>query len=64
MGIDGPLLEVFPGSPELRRGYVYLNGRPGLGIDLDEEKAKKYPCNNGVVTWTQTRMPDGTPWTP
>ena len=57
-------LEVFPGAPELRRGYVYLNGMPGLGIDIDEEKAKKYPCAAPVTMWTQTRVTDGTYHTP
>ncbi len=59
-GISDVLMEVFPGSPELRGGYVYLNGKPGLGIDLDETLAAKYPCSGGVTTWTQTRLPDGT----
>lgn len=61
--LKGPrdaLLNVFPGLPELRRGYVYANDRPGLGVDLDEAEAAKYPCENTVTTWTQTRLPDGT----
>ena len=52
--------EMFPGCPELRGGYVYPNDKPGLGIDIDEELAAKYPCPQGVLTWTQTRLPDGT----
>jgi mannonate dehydratase len=59
-GIDERLAEVFPGSPELRGGYVYLNGKPGLGLDLDEKLAAKYPCDGGPTRWTQTRLPDGT----
>ena len=34
--------EMFPGCPELRGGYVYPNDKPGLGIELDAEKMKKY----------------------
>ncbi|HEV8635638.1 MAG TPA: enolase C-terminal domain-like protein [Chloroflexota bacterium] len=34
-------LEAFPGHPVLARGYLYPNDRPGLGIDVDEEKAAK-----------------------
>jgi len=34
-------LEAFPGHPVLERGYLYPNDRPGLGIDVDEEKAAK-----------------------
>jgi mannonate dehydratase len=31
-------LAVFPGHPVLERGYLYPNDRPGLGIDIDEER--------------------------
>ncbi|MDF3835381.1 enolase C-terminal domain-like protein [Cupriavidus basilensis] len=65
--IKGPkeaLLDVFPGLPELRRGYVYANDKPGLGVDLDEVEAARYPCEHNVTTWTQTRLADGTLQTP
>ncbi|MFI3225906.1 MAG: enolase C-terminal domain-like protein [Clostridia bacterium] len=63
-GINDLLMEIFPGSPELRNGYVYLNGKPGLGMDFNEELAAKYPAIEDVVDWTQTRYTDGTPCTP
>jgi mannonate dehydratase len=59
-GPPGALLDVFPGLPEMRNGYVYANDKPGLGVDLDERQAAKYPCDSGVTTWTQTRLRDGT----
>ncbi len=34
-------LEVFPGHALLEGGYLYANDQPGLGIDIDEEKAAK-----------------------
>ena len=43
--IDERLHEVFPGSPERKGGYVYLSGEPGLGVDIDEKLAAKYPCD-------------------
>jgi mannonate dehydratase len=52
--------DMFPGCPELRDGKAYPNDRPGLGIDLDEDLAAKYPCPDGVLDWTQARSPDGT----
>ena len=52
--------EIFPGCPEVHHGYVYPNDRPGLGIDIDEKLAAQYPCPDGVLEWTQTRLPDGT----
>jgi mannonate dehydratase len=56
--------EVFPGTPEVRKGYMYPNDQPGLGIDVDEERAAQYPCGNQVDQWTQTRLPDGSPTRP
>ena len=63
-GPHGALLEVFPGLPEFKDGYVYPNDKPGLGVDINEEEAAKYPCENAVVTWTQTRRRDGALQTP
>ncbi|MDD2959253.1 MAG: enolase C-terminal domain-like protein [Lachnospiraceae bacterium] len=63
-GPHGALLEVFHGLPEFKDGYVYANDKPGLGIELDEEEAAKYPCENTVTTWTQTRNRDGSLQTP
>lgn len=65
--LKGPkdaLIEVFSGLPEYKNGYVYPNDKPGLGIDIDERLAVKYPCENTVTTWTQTRRMDGTIHTP
>lgn len=52
--------EVFPGMPEVRQGYMYANDAPGLGIDVDEEAAARWPCATAPVAWTQARWPDGT----
>ena len=56
--------EMFPGLPEVRNGYMYPSDKPGLGIDIDEKLAAKYPCEDQVEFWTQTRLPDGTPVRP
>ena len=63
-GPRGALLDVFPGLPEFREGYVYANDKPGLGVDIDEAQAHKYPCEKTVTTWTQTRLADGSLQTP
>lgn len=34
-----PELDVFPGHARLAHGYLYPNSSPGLGIDIDEDKA-------------------------
>ena len=56
--------DMFPGLPEVRNGYMYPNDNPGLGIDIDEKLAAKYPCQDTVEAWTQTRLPDGSPTRP
>ena len=56
--------EIFPGLPEVRGGYMYPNDKPGLGFDINEELAAKYPCQDFVEEWTQTRWPDGSPARP
>ncbi|HEY1947063.1 MAG TPA: enolase C-terminal domain-like protein [Bryobacteraceae bacterium] len=35
--------EMFPGIGEIRKGYLYGSGKPGLGIDINEELAAKNP---------------------
>jgi mannonate dehydratase len=61
---DDTIREVFPGTPEVRDGYAYVSDKPGIGVDIDEDLAAKFPCVDGVETWTQTRLPDGTPVRP
>jgi mannonate dehydratase len=61
---DSLVYDMFPGLPEVRGGYMYPNDKPGLGIDFNEELAAKYPCQDSVDWWTQTRLPDGSPARP
>lgn len=56
--------EMFPGLPRVQDGYLYANDGPGLGIDIDEKLAAKFPCQDVVELWTQTRLPDGSPARP
>jgi mannonate dehydratase len=35
--------EMFPGTAEIRKGYLYDSGKPGLGIDIDEALAARHP---------------------
>ncbi|MCY3832216.1 MAG: hypothetical protein OXG85_04305, partial [Chloroflexi bacterium] len=56
--------EIFPGLPVVENGYLYPKDKPGLGIDIDEALAAKYPAQDFVEEWTQTRLPDGSPARP
>ncbi len=40
------LKELFPGAPEIRKAIRYSNGLPGLGVDIDEKVAAKYPLTS------------------
>jgi mannonate dehydratase len=55
--------EVFPGCPETKDGYLYANEAPGLGIDLNETLAAKFPHPDEPTfdqNWGTTRRRDGT----
>ena len=53
--------EMLPGTARLRGGYLYGNDEPGLGIDINEELAKKHPLvqPSGKDNWTTVRRLDG-----
>jgi mannonate dehydratase len=53
------LREVFPGTPEIQGGYLYANDRPGLGVDLDEKAAAKYPYKGVGGSRGNDRRMDG-----
>ena len=60
---DQALQDVFPGCPEIRDGYMWANDKPGLGIDCNEEVAKKFPFTDRApfdMHWGDTRRRDGT----
>ncbi len=61
-----PLLQdIFPGAPTMDNGYMILNETPGLGVDVNEELALKYPLpQKNDYNWTQLRKRDGTPIRP
>jgi mannonate dehydratase len=54
--------EVFPGTPEIRDGAMWSNDLPGLGIDIDEDLAAKFPFPDHPLNgaWPPIRRRDGT----
>ncbi len=52
--------DVFPGTPVLKNGYMYVNEAPGLGVDINEDLAKKFPLPENPGFWLPTRRKDGT----
>lgn len=53
---------VFPGCPEIHDGAMWPSDRPGLGIDVDEALAAKYPFPEHPLNgaWPAIRREDGT----
>jgi mannonate dehydratase len=50
--------QVFPHSYEFKNGLMYPGDKPGLGVDLDEALAAKYPYQRAYLPIN--RKPDGT----
>jgi mannonate dehydratase len=53
--------EMMPGTAQLKGGYLYGSDGPGLGIDINEAMAAKYPLKqpSGADNWTTVRGMDG-----
>ena len=53
--------EIFHGAPYVENGYMFVNEVPGLGVDIDEKLAAKFPIQEVQLNnWTQLRKNDGT----
>ena len=56
--------DVFVGCPEVKNGYMLAQEKPGLGIEVDEKLAAKFPFPAGPpnfdYSWGTTRRRDGT----
>jgi hypothetical protein len=52
---------MMPRAAESRGGYLYGSGKPGLGIDLNREMARKWPLvdDHNYADWTAVRGLDG-----
>jgi mannonate dehydratase len=50
--------DVFSGCPTMKNGYMSVNDVPGLGVDINEKEAAKYPI--GTKSNWQVRKDDGT----
>lgn len=57
---DDAMREVFPGAPVVKDGLFHPSDAPGLGVDIDEQAAKRYPPPEAPGNWKPLRGPDGT----
>jgi len=55
---------IFHGCPEMKDGYLWVNEKPGWGIEIDEKAAAKLPFVSGPDNlnggWGEIRKRDGT----
>ena len=58
LSFSDKMLEVFSGCPTMNKGYMSVNEVPGLGVDINEKEAAKYPI--GTKSNWQVRKKDGT----
>jgi mannonate dehydratase len=49
--------EVMPGAPTFQDGYLHVTNAPGLGTDIDEKAAARYPYKRAYLP--VTRRADG-----
>ncbi|HET7094150.1 MAG TPA: enolase C-terminal domain-like protein, partial [Thermomicrobiales bacterium] len=54
--------ETFPGTPQIRDGMLWSNERPGLGVEIDEAAAARWPFPDHPLNaaWPTVRTLDGT----
>lgn len=50
---DEQVREVIPGGPVYKDGYLYVSDAPGLGTDINEDAAKKYPYQRAYLPTTR-----------
>ena len=54
------LNKVFKHPLSFKDGYIFLEDKPGLGVDYDEKMASKFPYKRSYLP--VTRLEDGTLW--
>lgn len=50
--------EVFKTNYQYRNGYMFIDNTPGIGVDINEDQAKKYPYS--MASLPVNRKTDGT----
>lgn len=56
--------KLFKHAPEPKKGYFYPIERSGIGVSFESELAKEFPVVYRPHDWTQSRLTDGTLFTP
>jgi len=58
--------DVFPGAPVISHGAFGIPVAPGIGVEVDEREAARYPISEPLTyeTWSLLRREDGSPARP
>jgi mannonate dehydratase len=62
--VSEEMQEVFPGAPYSGDGYAHINEAPGLGVDINEKAAARWPIADSFPGFGRVRRYDGTPIRP
>lgn len=57
--LDNLQYDMYKGAPVVKGGFAYVNDKPGLGIEIDEDLMAKYPAEDYKTNWIEMRRPDG-----
>ncbi len=60
MGYPEQAMEVFKCAWSFKDGYMHPGDQPGLGVEMDESLARKYPYEPAYLP--VARLDDGTLW--
>ena len=60
MGYHEQTMEVFQCGWSFNDGFMHPGDKPGLGVEIDEKLAKKYPYEPAYLP--VARLEDGTLW--
>lgn len=55
---------VFPDIIAAEQGYLYPIDKVGIGVEINQDEAKKHPVMYRPHEWTQSRLPNGVIHTP
>lgn len=56
--------EIFTNYPVAKQGYFYPIEKAGIGVDFDDKIIEAYPGHYRAHEWCESRLPDGTLFTP
>lgn len=60
--MEGPISEVVSGGPVYENGSLVMDDRPGIGCDVDEDAAARYPFRKAYLPYCRSKDGSIVPW--